>query len=407
MNLYLLAGAAIVFVSILLTPISTRIGAPLLLLFLLLGMLVGEDGPGDFHFEDFSLAYNIGSVALALILFSGGLDTSPREIRTAAVPAFLLATLGVVLTAAGVGTVAVWLFDMPLAMGLLLGSVVASTDAAATFLMLQQSGIRLRGRIRETILVESGINDPMAIFLTTVLVMLVDSGTELSWAVLPDLLPDLALQLGLGLLAGLAGGRLLSWLIDRFTLPTGLYPPFALTGGLIIFSATQLAGGSGFLAIYLCGIMITATLRQPLERKERITHFHEGLAWLSQIVMFLMLGVLVTPHELADSLLVALVFALVLMFVIRPLAVFLCLSPLRFNWRDQLFIGWVGLRGAVPIFLAIIPVISPGPVTAVFFNVVFVIVICSLLLQGWTISTVARRLGVALPKPTALNSASK
>ncbi len=336
-------------------------GAPLLLLlFLLIGMLAGEDGPGNYHFDDFNLAYNIGSIALAIILFSGGLDTSKEAIRKAAGPAFALATVGVVLTSALVGGVVAWLFDRPATHGLLLGAVIGSTDAAATFLLLQQRGVKLKGRVGETILVESAVNDPMAIFLTTALVTLVDSGTELSWAALTSLLPILGLQLGLGALAGLVGGRALAWLIDRAGLSPGLYPPFVLAGALAIFAGTQYLGGSGFLAIYLCGVVITAATRRETER---VRTFHEGLAWLSQIVMFLMLGLLVTPSDLGATLAPALMIGAILMFIARPMAVFLCLLPFGFRPREHLYVGWVGLRGAVPIFLAIIPVISPGPVT--------------------------------------------
>jgi potassium/hydrogen antiporter len=396
LNLLLLAAAALVFVSILLTPISARIGAPLLLLFLGLGMLLGEDGPGGIAFDHFNLAYQLGSLALAIILFAGGLDTTREEIRRAAGPALVLATLGVVLTSAIVGGAAALLFGMPLTHGLLLGAVVGSTDAAATFLLLQQSGIRLKGRVRETILVESGINDPMAIFLTTSLVMLVDAGAPLSTEALLDLLPSLLTRLGLGALVGLGGGWALALLINRIDLPSGLDPPFALAGAIGLFAATQLADGSGFLAIYLCGVMLRACLRRPAER---ITHFHEGLAWLAQIAMLVMLGLLVTPRELGAVVLPALAMAAVLIFVARPLAVFVCLIPFRFAPREQLYIGWVGLRGAVPIFLAIIPVISPGPITVSFFNIVFVIVVNSLVLQGWTISAMARWLGVAAAGP--------
>jgi potassium/hydrogen antiporter len=401
LTLLLLAGAALVFLSILLTPISARIGAPLLLLFLGLGMLLGENGPGGIHFDHFGLAYDLGSLALAIILLSGGLDTTREEIRQAAAPALVLATLGVVLTSAVVGGAAAWLFDTPLTHGLLLGAVVGSTDAAATFLLLQQRRVRLRGRVRETILVESGINDPMAIFLTTSLVALVDAGAALTGESFVDLLPNLLTRLGLGALVGLGGGWGLAWLINRVGLHSGLEPPFALAGALGLFAATQLADGSGFLAIYLCGVALRAYLQRP---SDRIVHLHEGLAWLAQIAMLIMLGLLVTPAELSGVLLPALAMAGVLIFVARPIAVLLCLLPFGFPFRQQLYIGWVGLRGAVPIFLAIIPVISPGPITVSFFNIVFVIVVVSLVLQGWTLSAAARWLGVAAagPGPTAL-----
>lgn len=392
MNLLLLAGGLLVFVSILLTPISARTGAPLLLVFLGIGMLVGEDGLGGIAFDDFAGVHSVGSLALAIILLSGGLDTSKAAMRKVAAPALVLATLGVVLTSIVVGFAAASLFHVPLTHGLLLGAVVASTDAAATFLLLQQRDIRLKGRITETIVVESGLNDPMAIFLTIGLVEIVASEASLTWAMLPDVAPDLLMQLGLGALAGVAGGRGMAWLIGRIGLQSGLYPPLVLSGALALFGATQMAGGSGFLAIYLCGVSVSASAPAP---HERIAHFHEALAWLSQIVMFLMLGLLVTPRDLGGVAVPALAMAAVLMFIARPLAVFACLTPFGYGLRQQLFVGWVGLRGAVPIFLAIIPVISPGPMSVGFFNIVFVIVIASLVLQGWTIPAVARWLGVS------------
>lgn len=391
MDLQLLAIAVLIIVSILLVPVSARIGAPLLLLFLGLGMLLGEDGPGRIYFDDFSLAYEVGAAALAIILLSGGLDTKRDQIRTAALPALVLATVGVVLTGAFLGAAASLFFGVPLAHGLLLGAVVGSTDAAATFLLLRQRNIRLRGRIRETLLVESGINDPMAIFLTLTFVEIVGTGTSLGWSTLPELLPELGLQLGLGAVAGLAGGWMLGWLVNRVHLPSGLYPILVLAGAFAIFAGTRLGGGSGFLAVYLAGIVLADRLRVA----ERIAHFHDGLAWLCQIVMFTMLGLLVTPSDLGTTFMQAMAAAAVLMFIARPLAVILCLAPFRFPLRDQIYIGWVGLRGGVPIFLAIIPVISPGPVNVGFFNVVFVIVIASLVLQGWTMPIVARWLGVS------------
>lgn len=391
MDLILLALSVLVLISILLEPIAARIGSPLLLLFLVLGMLLGEDGPGGIHFDDFELAYQLGVMALAMILLAGGLETPLADVRRAAAPAFVLATVGVVLTAATVGAAATFFFGVPLMEGLLLGAVVGSTDAAATFLLLGQRNLRLRGRIRETILVESGINDPMAIFLTVTVVGIVDAGASLDAGSLPDLAWEFGQQLGLGAVAGLGGGYLLAWLAGRVRLPLGLYAPLCLAGALAIFGGTRLIGGSGFLAIYLAGLMLTWRLRRA---HDRIVHFHEGLAWLSQILMFVMLGLLVTPSDLGATLLPAIALAFVLIFIARPLAVLVCLAPFRFPWRDQLFVGWVGLRGAVPIFLAIIPVISPGPVTVTFFNVVVVIVFASLLLQGWTIPWAARRLRV-------------
>jgi cell volume regulation protein A len=386
MELLVLGGAGLIFCSILLTPLSARIGAPLLLLFLLLGMLVGEDGPGRIAFDNFDLAFHIGSIALAIILFAGGLSTPLATVKKGAVPAAALATLGVLLTTALVGAAAIWMLGFPVFEGLLLGAVVSSTDAAATFLVLQQRAIELKGRNKETILVESGINDPTAIFLTTVLVTLVDTDASgLSWSVAHIFV----LQLGLGAAAGLIGGYLLARLVGRLHLDAGLNPVFVLSGGLMVFTSTQLAGGSGFLAVYLCG-MLFRHLRG--RHAERTINFHDGLAWLAQIVLFLMLGLLVTPSTLPAEVWQATVVAVTLMFIARPLATMVCLAPLGFTLQEQAFVGWVGLRGAVPIFLAIIPVISPGPVTVEFFNTVFIVVIASLVLQGWTVPWLAKRL---------------
>lgn len=391
-ELFLMVAALLIFVSVMLVPLSARIGAPLLLIFLGIGMLMGVDGPGGVSFDNFDAAYSIGSLALAVILFSGGLEMPARTVASVAVPSITLATLGVVLTAGLIGLAAGPILGLSLLEGLLLGAVVGSTDAAATFLLIQQGGVKLPGRVKETLLVESGVNDPMAIFLTVVLTALVDAGAPLSFSTLVSTLPDLVLQLGLGTVAGLVGGFVLAQIINMMKLPLGLYPVLALAGALALFSATALVGGSGFLAVYLCGIVVTTRVKGS---RERIRHFNEGLAWLSQIGMFLMLGLLVTPSLLGEIMVPALIVAVVLMFVARPIAVWACLAPMRFRNRERFYIGWVGLRGAVPIFLAIIPVISPGSVSVSFFNIVFIIVVASLVLQGWTIPSSARWLRVS------------
>lgn len=382
----LLVVAGLVLSSVLLSPLAIRLGAPILLLFLGIGMLVGQDGPGGYAFDDFELAYHIGSIALAVILFSGGLGTRVRDIRVCWGPALMLATLGVAITATVVG-VSIWLLGVPLLVALLLGAVIGSTDAAATFLLLQGRGIKLKGRVMETIVVESGLNDPMAIFLTIVLVSFVDAGgAELSW----DLGGSFVLQLGVGAVAGILGGLILAWLINGLELASGLFAVLALSGAMALFGGTQLIGGSGYLAVYLCGVVLMDRLSGV--RREELDITHGSLAWLSQILMFLMLGLLVTPHQFRGEVLHAAGIAFILIFVARPLAVAVCLAPFRFSLNERLFIAWVGLRGAVPIFLAIIPVMSPGPVDVNFFNVVFMVVIASLVLQGWTMPWLARRL---------------
>lgn len=388
----------LVLLGILVVPLSQTLGAPILLLVLGTGMFLGEDGPIGIHFDDFAFAYAMGSLALAIILFAGGLETDLRKIAGARAPSLLLATLGVIITAVVVGVFASYAMNVSIEMGLLLGAVVSSTDAAATFLLIQRSGVAISDRLKNTLVLESGLNDPVAIFLTVMMTTIVDSGSTLTSKSLVESLPLLASQIGLGAVLGLIGGWISSILIDRVTLPLGLYPPLALICGLIVYSGTAMAGGSGFLAVYLCGIIMTWRVKRPLSR---ILQFNEALQWLSQILLFLMLGLLVTPSRLFDNLVQALMIAAALIFLARPVAVVLCAAPFRFLPRETAFLGWVGLRGAVPIFLAIVPVITRGPVTVEFFNIVFVVVVTSLLLQGSTISPVARLLKLTAVPPDA------
>lgn len=387
----LLLISATIALSIMLIPLSSRFRAPILLVFLIVGMALGEDGPGGIQFEDFALTYSVGSICLALILLSGGLDTRFQDVRAAALPAGLLAGPGVVLTAVLVGLAYSFLLGAPIAEGLLFGAVVSSTDAAATFMSLRHGGIHLSRRPRQTLLVESGINDPVAIFLTISLVEIVDSGGVLSLSALSDMLPLLATQLGLGAVLGLAGGWLASKLLGWLRLPAGLASPFLLATGLAVFSGTGLAGGSGFLAVYLFGLMVA---NHGVAPPRRAIHFHEGLSWIAQICLFVLLGLLVTPSELGAVAVSGLIMAAALILLARPLAVFACLLPTRTPWREQAYIGWMGMRGSVPIFLAIFPVVSPGPITPVFFDLVFVIVVISLLVHGLTAGLSARWLGV-------------
>jgi potassium/hydrogen antiporter len=391
-DLALLALGGLILLSVVVSPLAGRLGAPILLVFLGIGMLGGEDGFGGILFDDFAFAHEVGSLALAVILFVGGLGTSVRGIKVSWRPALALATVGVAITAAVVG-LAVWLLGVPLLVALLLGSVVGSTDAAATFLLLQGRGIRLRGRVTQTIVVESGLNDPMAIFLTVTLIAFVDAG-EASLSV--ELIWTFLMQIGVGAAGGIAGGLGLAWLDRRLSLARGLHAVMALAGALALFGAVQLAGGSGYLALYLCGVLLMHRAAESHRDELEITH--ASLAWLSQILMFLMLGLLVTPHELKGELGVAAAVAFVLIFVARPIAVAVSLAPFRFRLRERLFIAWVGLRGAVPIFLAVIVVTSPGPVGVNFFNVVFLVVIASLVLQGWTVPWLARGLALSARK---------
>ena len=389
-----LFASLLVVVSIVASAVSARLGAPLLLVFLVLGMLAGEDGPGGLKFDDIHTAQLVGSIALAIIIFDGGLRTRKEVFRVALWPAISLATVGVVVTAVVVAVFATWLLDLHWIQGLLIGAIVGSTDAAAVFSLLQTSGTQLKERVASTLEIESASNDPMAIFMAVALIsVLAVGGTSLT----ADVLIEFFKQFGLGLLVGWLGGRLLGELINRLNLVTALYPLLAAAGGVFVFAAAATFGGSGFLAIYVAGVVLG---NRPLQAAQNILRVHDGLAWLSQITMFLMLGLLITPHELVPIARDGLLIALALTFVARPLAVFAGLLPFRFPWREQVFISWVGLRGAVPIILAIFPMTAGIDDGRLYFNIAFFVVLISLLVQGWTIAPAARLLRLEIP-PTA------
>ena len=393
-NLAILVGALLLVVSIVASDLSARMGAPLLLVFLALGMLAGEDGPGGIAFDDIDLAYVVGVTGLAVIIFDGGMRTQRESFRVALWPAVSLATVGVVLTAGLVGGFSAWVLGLHWLQGVLVGAIVASTDAAAVFSLLRNSGLRLKERVSATLEIESGGNDPMAIFLTVVLLELLAAGrTGFDLHVLVEFVK----QFGIGTVLGLAGGRLLVWLINRLSLATGLYPLLAAAGGLFIYGLAAQVGGSGFLAIFLAGLVLG---NSRLQAAQNILRVHDGLAWLSQIVLFLLLGLLITPSELVDVAAPALAIATFLMLVARPLAVALSLLPFRLPWREQVLISWVGLRGAVPVVLALFPLIYETEHARLYFNVAFFIVLVSLLLQGWTIGPAARWLQLEVPPVT-------
>ncbi|HSH30113.1 MAG TPA: potassium/proton antiporter [Thiohalobacter sp.] len=390
-NQLILVAAALLLISILVSIPSRRVGMPLLLVFLALGMLAGEEGPGELRFDNYQAAYLVGSVALAIILFGGGLGTRAASFRVGLRPALSLATLGVIITAAITGLIASRVFELSWLQGLLVGAIVGSTDAAAVFGLLHAQGLRLKERVSATLEIESGANDPMAIFLTLALVELLASGASRLEA---GVLVLLVQQMGLGLALGYSGGRLLVYVINRLPLATSLYPLLALAGALVIFSGTLNLGGSGFLAVYIAGLVLG---NRPLQANLGIQRFHDGIAWLAQIGMFLMLGLLVTPSDLLAVALPALAVALALILIARPLAVFISLLPFGFPLREQLFVGWVGLRGAVPIILALFPLLADLPNAQRYFNVAFFVVLVSLVLQGWTLAPLARRLGLEVP----------
>ena len=342
---------------------------------------------GYIVFNDMELSYTACSIALSIILFDGGIHTPLRSFRSAARPAVLLATLGVAITAAitGVGMWSVFADD-PLK-ALLFGSIVASTDAAAVFLLLRQRNIELNPSLTNTLKVESGVNDPMAIFLTLTFVeLLTAGGAEISG---PFIAAQFFRQMGIGAAFGFAGGRLLRWIFDRIELNSGLCSILALASGLLIFGATNMLGGSGFLAVYIAGLVLG---HHQYKAKKLVQQFMDGMAWLAQLAMLLVLGLLVTPSELSGDIPRAVAVAFILIFVARPVAVFISLAFETFSLKEKLFVSWVGLRGGIPIYLAIIPV-RLG-LEGNYFNIAFIVVLCSLFIQGWTIQAVARRLGV-------------
>lgn len=389
-TLFLLSGSLLAL-SILASRLSSLFGLPLLILFLALGMLAGEQGLLGIRFDDYPLAFTIGHLALALILLDGGLRTRLSTFRSAFKPALSLASIGVFLTSGITGLIAMWVFDLSLIEGLLIGAIVGSTDAAAVFSMLSGKGVNLNERVGATLEIESGTNDPMAIFLTIMLieVLVGDIGGVVETSLF------FFQQFGVGAAMGVAGG----WLIARFMrwvdLEPGLYSLLALALGFCVFGLTSVAGGSGFLAIYLAGLMIG---NQPGKHLNFILPVNDGLAWLSQIGLFLVLGLLVNPTDLLEYALPAAIVGLALIFVARPLAVVLTIKPFfKFRWHEIGFISWVGLRGAVPVVLAIFPVIGGVENASLYFNAAFAVVLMSLLIQGGTIPLMARLLKVEVP----------
>ena len=389
-NLTILVAGALFFSSIVATLISARLGAPLLLIFLVIGMLAGEDGLLGIKFGNPDVALLIGSIALVIILFDGGMRTHPDRVRVVLAPAAVLATLGVVLTCGILGVAASYLFNLTLLEGLLLGAILSSTDAAAVFSIFQSAGLNIKERVASTLEIESGSNDPMAVMLTFTLVGVLAGQSELNWSLSTVFFQ----QAVVGAAVGYGAGRFFVLLCRKLPLSAAFFPLLAVSYALLIYGLTNQFGGSGFLAVYLMGFLI-GNARLP--QIQQILRMHDGLAWLSQIIMFLMLGLLVTPSKLMEYAIPALILALVMIFIARPIAVFLSLVPFHFPKKDQVFISWVGLRGAVPIILALFPWLAGVPNKDLYFNVAFFVVIVSLLIQGWSIAPVARWLKLEVP----------
>jgi cell volume regulation protein A len=391
---FILLVGLVLAASIVVALGAARTGLPVLSAFLALGMLLGSDGPGGIEFDDAKLAREVGIVGLALILYEGGLQTSWRRLRQVALPAALLSTIGVIVSAVLTGVAAYVLFDLSWLESVLLGAVVASTDAAAVFATLRSTHIRRR--LARTLEAESGGNDPMAIALTLGLI---------AWIERPDSygIDDLAVlvvqQIGLGLLIGVVLGVAASWVFARIPHSIGAFAPvMSVAAGALSFGAADVIGGSGFLAVYLVGLAVGST---PSRYRRQLVAFHEGLAFLAQVALFIVLGLLVFPMDLPDVALPALALALLLMVVIRPAAVWASTAWVGdFTSRDRALLGWAGLRGAVPIVLATFVLSAENvPHADTIFNAVFFVVVVSTIVQGSTLEWVAGRLGLLAPAP--------
>lgn len=386
----ILIGSILLFVSLVASR-QTRVGIPTLLLFLLVGMLAGSDGPGGISFDNPKIAKFIGAVALSFILFSGGLETKWNDIKPVFWQGVSLSTIGVIITAATIGFLVYLFTDFTILEGLLLGSIVSSTDAAAVFSILRSKSIGLKGNLRPLLELESGSNDPMAFFLMIIFTYLLSNPEATYLSLIPMFFKQMILGAGVGYFMGLAMHKIINWIKLEFE---GLYSVLLITLVLFTFSFTEFIGGNAFLAVYISACILGN--RDFIHKKSLIKHF-DGQSWMMQIIMFVTLGLLVFPKQILPYVGIGILISTLLILVARPISVFIALSFFKLEFRKKLFISWVGLRGAVPIVLAIYPLTAGVGKANIIFNLVFFISITSILIQGTTIPAVAKWLNLAVP----------
>jgi potassium/hydrogen antiporter len=392
---WLFVSSLLLLLSIFAWKVSSKLGIPALVLFLGIGMLAGSDGPGGIYFDDALLAQSVGVVALAFILFAGGVETEWQVVRPALWGALSLSTIGVLLTAVVVAVFALLVLHVSFLEGLLLGAIISATDAAAVFSVLGARNLQLTGKLLPLLELESGTNDPMAVFLTLGLTRLLTNPQESVVGVILLFVQ----QMGVGVVLGLLIGWAAIWLLKRLHLDIeGLYRVFTIALVLFTYGFTAILGGSGFLAVYLVGLLLG---NSAVQRVDRLSRFHDGIAWLMQIAMFLILGLLVFPSRLPAVIGSGLLITGVAVFLARPVSVFIALFPVNMSWKEKCFVSWVGLRGAVPIVLATFPLLAGLPRASLLFDLVFFVVLVSVLLQGASAPVVARWLGVITPAAVA------
>lgn len=391
LDYFLLGSAILIILSIIFARLFHNLGLPTLILFIALGMLAGSEGIGGIYFDDARIAQNIGIIALIFILFSGGLDTNWQDVKPVRFRALSLASFGVIISALVFGIIASFILDIEIIYGLLLGAIISSTDAAAVFNVLRSKSVNLKNNLKPLLEFESGSNDPMAIFLTIGLIETILNPLT-DWLSLVKLV---VFQFGFGSIIGLSMGRVVVLMLNKIKLENeGVYPVLLVGFACMIYAATNLIGGSGFLAVYLTGIAVG---NKDFVQKKSLLRFFDGLAWLGQISMFLTLGLLIFPSQVIPIIGIGLILSLVLMFIARPVSVFLSLAFTKVSFKEKVFISWVGLRGAVPIILATFPLLAGVKYADLIFSVVFFIVFTSALLQGWSLTYVAKWLKLDAP----------